>query len=130
MLINPHFSKQVLAIEPRRSESLDMFVKNEKIARLKNDTNGILRCNNNIAVIKEGEGKSEEALKIFKENKKLYTLVKDTGGIMLSNLNLSSSLTPDSSIILLNEIISLQNKYKYEKILPNVYSNLYSNYSC
>ena len=48
---------------------------------------------------------------------------------MLSNLNLSSSLTPDSSIILLNEIISLQNKYKYEKILPNVYSNLYSNYS-
>ena len=113
----------------RRSESLDMFVKNEKIARLKNDTNGILRCNNNIAVIKEGEGKSEEALKIFKENKKLYTLVKDTGGIMLSNLNLSSSLTPDSSIILLNEIISLQNKYKYEKILPNVYSNLYSNYS-
>ena len=36
----------------RRSESLDMFVKNEKIARLKNDTNGILRCNNNIAVIK------------------------------------------------------------------------------
>ena len=113
----------------RRSESLDMFVKNEKIARLKNDTIGILRCNNNIAVIKEGEGKSEEALKIFKENKKLYTLVKDTGGIMLSNLNLSSSLTPDSSIILLKEIISLQNKYKYEKILPNVYSNLYSNYS-
>ncbi|MFL2564953.1 MAG: SpoIIE family protein phosphatase [Parvicellaceae bacterium] len=113
----------------RRSESLDMFVKNEKIARLKNDTNSILRCNNNIAVIKQGEGKSEEAFKIFKENKKLYTLVKDTGGIMLSNLNLASSFNTDSSIILMNEIISLHKKYEYESILANVYSILYSNYS-
>ena len=66
----------------RESECLKYWLKTEKIAKIDNDTNFLLRINNNIAIIYSTTGREKEALKIFKDQKKIYETKKDTGGII------------------------------------------------
>ena len=53
----------------RESECLKYWLKTEKIAKIDNDTNFLLRINNNIAIVYSTTGRETEALKIFTDQK-------------------------------------------------------------
>ena len=74
----------------RESECLESWLKAEKIAKIDNDTNFLLRISNNIAIVYSTSGREKEALKIFKDQKKIYETKKDTGGIVTANINIST----------------------------------------
>ena len=92
----------------RESECLEYWLKTEKIAKIDNDTNFLLRINNNIAIVYSTTGREKEALKIFTDQKKIYETKKDTGGIITSSINISTLIkNNDSIILLLNNALDL-----------------------
>ena len=116
----------------RESECLESWLKTEKIAKLDNDTNLLLRISNNIAIVYSTSGREKEALKIFKDQKKIYETKKDTGGIVTANINISTIIkNKDSAVLLLNDALYLvQNSASNEHsdALTNIYANLASKY--
>ena len=116
----------------RESECLENWLKTEKIAKRENDTNFLLRINNNIAIVYSSTGREKEALKIFSDQKKIYETKKDTGGIITASINMSTIIKNNDSIVLLlnNALYLAQNSSSndHSNSLTNIYANLAGTY--
>jgi len=113
----------------RESECLKYWLKTEKIAKIDNDTNFLLRINNNIAIVYSTTGREKEALKIFTDQKKIYETKKDTGGIITSSINISTLIkNNDSIILLLNNALDLAISMDRPSSFTNIYANLAGTY--
>ena len=113
----------------RESECLEYWLKTEKIAKIDNDTNFLLRINNNIAIVYSTTGREKEALKIFTDQKKIYETKKDTGGIITSSINISTLIkNNDSIVLLLNNALDLAISMDRPSSFTNIYANLAGTY--
>ncbi|MEK9620460.1 MAG: hypothetical protein VW078_10245, partial [Flavobacteriales bacterium] len=113
----------------RESECLKYWLKTEKIAKIDNDTNFLLRINNNIAIVYSTTGREKEALKIFTDQKKIYETKKDTGGIITSSINISTLIkNNDSIVLLLNNALDLAISMDRPSSFTNIYANLAGTY--
>ncbi len=113
----------------RKSECLNMWLKAEKIAKIENDTNFLLRTNMNIAIVYSSTGKNKEALKIYTDLKKIFETKKDTVGIITASLNISTIIKEKDTIIqLMNSALELAYEFKGKKLFANIYAILSATY--
>ena len=113
----------------RKSECLNMWLKAEKIAKIENDTNFLLRTNMNIAIVYSSSGKNKEALKIYTDLKKIFETKKDTVGMITASLNISTIIKEKDTIIkLMNSALELAYEFKGKSLFANIYAILSATY--